>query len=285
MAGEALVDFSDVILRATSTSAESFGGFKAARVGGAAPTATVAGRWTSLFQYDGQPGGFGTTAPTTAAVCTNATGGSVRQAAPAAGARKRLVSIALAALVAGTVGVHDRLSHQGGLSGTATTAQTTNLPTAALTRYTSGTGVEAWGSIYTLIGTTATTSRLSSYTDDNGVTAKVGNLVAIGGTGLREAQREFRYSLENGGKGLRAVASVTNTATTGTVGAFGITLKKQIAWLPLSGVGVGEQFNAMLRGGGPVDLGVDSDACICFDWFANTTTAPELYWHALFLEK
>src|SRR5512138_1596168 len=34
----------------------------------------------------------------------------------------------------GTVIIYDRLSHQGGLSGTVTTAQTTNLPTAALTR-------------------------------------------------------------------------------------------------------------------------------------------------------
>lgn len=285
MSGEALTDFSDVIFRATSTSAESFGGFKAARVGGAAPTAPVAGRWTSLFQYDGQPGGFGTTAPTTAAVCTNAMGGSIRQLPPASGARKRLVSIALAALAAGTVSVHDRLSHQGGLSGTSEVAQSTNLPTAALTRYTSGLGVEAWGSIYTLIGTTATTSRLSSYTDSDGNTAQVGGLVTIGGTGVREAQREFRYSLANGHKGLRAVATVTNTATTGTLGAFGITLKKQIAWLPISAIGVGEQFNALLRNGGPVDLGVDSDACLCFDWFANTTTVPELYWHALFLEK
>jgi hypothetical protein len=122
----------------------------------------------------------------------------------------------------------DRLSHQGGLDGTVTTAQTTNLPTAALTRGdTTGKGVFAGLEIYTQIGTTGTTF-LVTYTNQAGTGSQVSPLVTLGNTGFREANRFIPIPLASGDNGFRSVENVDLTATTGTAGAFGITLYRPL---------------------------------------------------------
>jgi hypothetical protein len=237
-----------------------------------------------LWQYDGFPAGAGTTSPTTSTVITNATNGALKQTTSAASTKKRLLAIALVGLVAGSVIVYDRCVHTGGLSGTVTTAQTTNLPTSALTRHTTGVGVEAWLEIYTQIGTTGTTVA-SSYTDDAGNTGNTSPLATFGGTGFREAQRILPLPLAVGDRGVRAVASVTVTATTGTAGAFGVTLAYPLVIVPVPVAGIGNMWSGLLQAGGPLDLGATSDAAIALAWHPNTTTATELFGQAYFCEK
>jgi hypothetical protein len=128
----------------------------------------------------------------------------------------------------GATGVYyfiDRLSHQGGLSGIVTTAQTTNLPTAALTRYTDGVGVMIGLTIYTVIGGTAATVT-ASYTNQAGVSGRTTAVQAIGGSGNSSAGRMIFLPLQAGDTGVRSVESVTLAATTGTAGNFGVTLFK-----------------------------------------------------------
>ena len=286
-AGDPILDLSDVILLATGGGGgtpEQVNFTKKALVAGAAGGTLVAGRITSLFQYDGQPSGFGSTAPTTSTVVTRATSGTLRQAVPGSGKKKRLISIALVALNAGSVIVYDRLVHTGGLSGTTTTAQTTNLPTSALTRYTTGVGVEPWLEIYTQIGATGTTVSCS-YTDDGGTAGNTSPSATFGNTGFREAQRILPLPLAVGDRGVRAVASVTVLATTGTPGAFGVTLAYPLAVIPVAVAGIGNVWSGLLQNGGPLDLGTDSDAGICLAWHPNTTTATEIFGQAFFLEK
>lgn len=165
------------------------------------------------------------TAPTTAAAPTRTTTGALD--IQNGGTSALGIVGAQMALHSGMVLICDRLSHQGGLSGTVTTAQTTNLPTAALTRYTDGVGVMLGLTIYTQIGTTATTVS-ASYTNQAGTSGQTTPLVAFGGTGFREATRCVLLPLASGDTGVRAVASVTVTATTGTAGAFGVTLFKPL---------------------------------------------------------
>lgn len=183
---------------------------------------TVAGRpydlWTTAV-----PAGV---APTTAAVPTNATLGAIGQQNGGSGALV-ILSSRMSAAYPGQYIIVDRLSHQGGLSGTVTTAQTTNLPTSALTRYTSGEGVMIGITIYTLIGTTATTIS-ASYTNQAGTSGQTTPLVVFGGTAFREAGRMILLPLAAGDTGARAVASVTVTASTTTAGAFGVTLFKPL---------------------------------------------------------
>lgn len=286
-AGDPITDLSDLVFLATGGGGgapEQINFHKRALINGAAPGTLVAGRLTSLWMYDGLPSGASTTAPTTASVPNNGTAGSLKQTTSASSTKKRLLSIVCVALVTGSVILYDRLGQQGGLNGTVTTAQTTNLPTSALTRYTSGVGVEPLIEIYTQIGATGTTATIS-YTDDAGNTGQTSPAFTFGGTGFREAQRMLPVPLAAGDVGVRAVANVDLVATTGTAGAFGVTLAYPLVTLPLSIVGVGRLWSAIMTAGGPLNLGITSDAALAFMWHPNGTTAPEIFGQAFFLEK
>lgn len=163
-------------------------------------------------------------APTTAVVPTSATLGSLAQPPlfDSAGV-SRLARFQVSTPSATTWMLCDRLSHQGGLSGTATGAQTTNLPTAALTRGTGGDGVLLGLEVYTQIGASLTTVT-ASYTNQAGTAAQTTEAVSFGGTNYREANRIMVLPLQTGDTGVRAVASVTAAATTGTAGNYGVTL-------------------------------------------------------------
>lgn len=163
-------------------------------------------------------------APTTAAVPTRTTTGALGQVDSSG--TQRLVGAELN-WSSGLIWLVDRLSHQGGLDATVTSAQTTNLPTAALTRYTSGVGVYAALEIYTQIGATSTTVSIS-YTNTAGTAGQVSPLISFGNGNYREAQRFMIVPLVAGDLGVKSVESVTVTATTGTAGNFGVTLFKPL---------------------------------------------------------
>lgn len=156
----------------------------------------------------------------------------------------------------------DVLNHSGGLDGTVTTEQTTNLPTAALTRYTSGEGVMIGLIIYTQLGATlaAVTVR---YTNQAGTANQVSTAIPFGGTGFREASRLIQIPLAAGDTGVRSVEGVTLTATTGTAGNFGVVLYKPLTFfalesttgtLPLDNVSSGGIVGAFQS--------FDDDACL-----------------------
>jgi hypothetical protein len=124
----------------------------------------------------------------------------------------------------------DMLNISGGLDATSTAAQTTNLPTAALTRYTSGDGVHAALVVHAIVGTSATTFTVS-YTNQAGTSGRISTASQIGATGFRELGALLRIPLEAGDTGIRSVESVTLTATTGTIGNFGVILYKPLAFM------------------------------------------------------
>ena len=130
----------------------------------------------------------------------------------------------------GQIIIADRLSHQAGLSGTVTGEQTTNLPTAALTRSTSGVGVMIGLTIYTAIGGTSTvaTTVTVSYTNTADTAGRISPAVAIGATGFNLANRMIQIPLAAGDLGVKSVQSVTLAASTGTAGNFGVTLYKPL---------------------------------------------------------
>jgi hypothetical protein len=149
----------------------------------------------------------------------------------------------------------DRLCHQGGLSGTVTTAQTTNLPTAALPRYTSGDGVQAAVEIYSQIGSTSTTLTIS-YTNQAGVSGQVSQPIVIGGSSNNSVGVMLPIPLADGDTGVQSVQSVTLAGSTLTAGNFGITLFKRLALLPPhTGNFVERQgYRNYLFGGGAVEI-------------------------------
>ena len=224
-------------------------------------------------------------APTTAAVPTKATTGSAPfDTWQNSGGALQTVCLGgnLSCLTAGVWVVCDRLSHQGALSATVTGAQTTNLPTAALTRYTTGDGVMAGLEIHTGIGATATTVT-ASYTNQAGTAGQTTPAVAFGGTNFNAAGRLILLPLASGDTGVRAVANVNVAATTGTAGAFGVVLFKPLFAFTLWGPDepVDPILSGSMFGGFPEIL---DDACLFMVQWSSVTTGNALTGRLAFAE-
>jgi hypothetical protein len=135
-------------------------------------------------------------------------------------------------LSAASMMVVDLLNVSGGLNASLTTPQTTNLPTAALTRYTSGEGVMAGIVVYNIIGSTYTTVTID-YTNSSGVSGRTSTATTFGGGFYREVGVLIPIPLQTGDTGVRSVESVTIAATTGTAGNFGVCLYKPLSMISL----------------------------------------------------
>jgi hypothetical protein len=128
----------------------------------------------------------------------------------------------------------DRLSHNGGISGTSTGTITTNLPTAALPRFTDGVGVYIGIEIYTTIGATATTIS-ATYTNQAGTGSRTTPNVVFGGGGFNTLTRFLILPLADGDTGVKSVESLSVAATTGTAGNYGVTLFKMLGAMSFDG--------------------------------------------------
>lgn len=160
----------------------------------------------------------------------------------------------------------DRLVTTSGLSGTVTTAQTTNLPTTPLTRSVGGGGVCAAAEIYTSVGTTQSVASVS-YTNQAGVAGQTSDGWRIGSTlAARSVARGFMpISLAQGDTGVRSVESLTLTPSTGTAGDFGITLYRPLCMVYGFGDGTAGgrgQFCPLLGSSGGAMPKIDSNACL-----------------------
>jgi hypothetical protein len=276
----AITDLSDLVNLATNGGAappQNAFFYKVARVGGAAAPATIAGRAASLWTYDGHPSAGAV--PGAASAPTRATAGAL-PLVNAGGTRELwLVQAWATSLVGGTLLLYDRLLHNGGLSGTVTTAQTVG---GTLTRNTGGEGNFALVEIYSAVGTTATTVT-ASYTNQDGTSGRTTTAVAIGGTGFREQTRAILLPLQSGDSGVRAVASITLAASTGTAGSIGVTIGRPLAYVGIGAAGAPGWRDFVT--GTPGLPRIDNDACLSLLWIPATTTSPELIGGYFVVEK
>jgi hypothetical protein len=158
----------------------------------------------------------------------------------------------------------DLLNINGGLNATVTTPQTTNLPTAALTRYTSGEGVMAGIIIFSTVGNTATTIQVS-YTNQAGVSGRNSQLTTFGQSNFREQNIFIPIPLQGADTGFRSIESVTLAATTAAAGNFGVCLYKPLSMIsfesttgqaPLDAVSSGCIIGSLCE--------IHPDACLTF---------------------
>jgi hypothetical protein len=280
----ALTDLSDLINRLTggnSGTPETVFFYKLPRVLGAAVTAPIAGRPASLWTYDGMPASGAV--PTSGAIPTRTTDGAIPFTAPGGSREKFLISAGIVPLTSGVFILYDRLYHIGGLSGTSTADQTVqgSTPSPALTRNTGGAGNFAFAEIYTIVGTTATNITMT-YTNQAGTTGQTA-VTFIGSTAAREVTRAIRFPLAAGDTGIRAVEKVKLTATTGTLGNFGITIARPIAWIPVGAAGTGGWRDYTT--GLPGIPAIDPDACLSLLHIPGAALATELYGAMTFVEK
>jgi hypothetical protein len=272
----AITDLSDLINRQSggnSGTPNNLFHYKVPRVAGAAATVPIIGRAASLWTYDGTPASGAV--PTVGAIPDRSTTGALPFLVATGGRDTHLIGKTLTPLVAGTYLLYDRLFHIGGLSGTSTSAQSVQGSPAspALTRNTGGAGNIAWYEIYTLIGATGTTLTMN-YTNQAGTSGQT-STINIGATNFREVTRVQRIPLAAGDTGIRAINTVQNTATTGTVGNFGITIAQPLAWLPVGAAGTGgwRDYTTGLPGI-PV---IDPNACLALMFIPAAATAPEIW--------
>ena len=201
----------------------------------------AAGTFVSLWRATGQPGQGAI--PAAAAVCDNALTGAIgftQQTAPAttygAWANATCSNSAM------TVEIHDRLMHMGGLNGTLTTAQTvgvdisTNLATANLSARKGDANysdIQWWLEWYTATGSTAATATVAVTYNDGTTGTLSASLAATRPASLMIPLNGLIPSAA-AGKYIRAITTVTLSATTGTAGSFGVTATRPRMTLPLS---------------------------------------------------
>ncbi len=158
--------------------------------------------------------------------------------------------------------IADRLSHSSGLSGTTTTAQTTNLPTAALTRYTDGVGVFIGVEIHTDIGTTGTTFTCE-YTNQAGTGGRTTKATTIGANAKNGAGHLTICPLQDGDTGVRSVQNFDLVASTTVAGDIGITLFKPLMMINyVSSNNVQNSYFDAIVGGGGLLAEIKDNACI-----------------------
>jgi hypothetical protein len=191
----------------------------------------TANSFCSMWRATGQPGQG--SIPAVAAICNNNTIGCVgfnQQTAPATSYLGLLEAISSNSAM--TFELHDRLMHMGGLNGTLTTAQTvgidlsTNLGTDNLEARKGDTNysdVQWWLEWYTATGATVVNITVNvTYNDGT-----VGNLSTFSLAATRPASHMLPLNgyipAAQSGKYIRAVNSITLSATTGVVGSFGVT--------------------------------------------------------------
>lgn len=181
----------------------------------------VAGQFHSLWRATGVPGQGAI--PTTATVCTKALTGAIGFTNQTDPVKSYYAWQTLATSNSATsIEIHDRLAHMGGLSGIITAAQGA-LTLAGVSAPRIGdanfSDVRWWLEWYTDTGATSVTATANvTYNDDT-----TGNLGAITLGATARAGRVFPLVPAVAGKFIKAVNSITLSATTGTAGNFGIT--------------------------------------------------------------
>lgn len=189
----------------------------------------AAGTFVSLWRATGQPGQGAI--PAAAAACNNGLTGAfqfTQQTAPATsyGAYLEMATSNSAM----TVELHDRLAHMGGLSGALASAQTVNIDLNSLSADnlverkgdSNYSDVQWWLEWYTATGSTAVTATVAvTYNDGTTGTLSVA-LAATRPASLMIALNGY-IPAAGAGKFIRAVNTVTLSATTGTAGSFGVT--------------------------------------------------------------
>lgn len=273
----ALTDLSDLVNRMSggnSGNPQSIFINKVGRIAGAAAPSGQTGRPASLWRYDSTHGPGA--APSSGAIPTRTTEGAIPIATVGSGRERWLIQSWATANTPGTLMLYDRLYHIGGLSGTSTSSQMVQgaSPSPAITRNTGGEGNIALFEVYTTIGTTLTTVTMT-YVNQSGTGSRTGS-TAIGSGTHNYVGCARVIPLQAGDTGVRSVTSVQLTTTTGTVGDWGITIARPLAYIPIhsSGAPGWRDFTV----GMPSLPKIDDDACLAWLWIpVSNTVASDIF--------
>jgi len=251
------------------------------RVAGALDV-TVSGKLHSAAYNNGIPGEMTAPGASPAVNPTNATNGSLKQTDAAGGLTKWLTGAAFTAQCAGGLDVvlYDRLAHVGGLDGTS--AGTQSVSSLADTRTGSDyINNEILIEIIALIGATGRTITFT-YTNENSTGGRVTPAIIFGGTGFREAGAMIAVPLQAGDLGVKSVESCIISASTGTVGNFGIVLASTIDVYPIALSGGSVAKNYLNEWGPPPKI--FPGACLMNYYSIAGAVPPRILSHYAFVD-
>lgn len=214
-------------------------------------TAEGAGTWSSLWKVAGLPAA-GANPPLASAgagyVPTRLTTGALRFNNPTSPKLTNLARFMAAGATVGTLILYDRLWACSGFNTTLLTAQSITTPGTIPARDVNGAalgdGVELWLEVYTAPGATGATWTVA-YTSETGGSS---NATYTHPANAESIGQMMPMNLAAGDAGVRAVSSLTCSASSGTAGNVGITLIRRIAELPLQLANVGAAIDALSSG-------------------------------------
>ena len=230
----------------------------------------AAGQFFSLWRATGVPGQGAI--PAAAALCDHTLTGALGFAQQTAPATSYLAWLRMVTSnPAMSVELHDRLAHMGGLSGITAAPQTVGIDLnttasnmAARRGDANYSDVTWWLEWYADTGATSVNVTVAVTYDDG----STGNVVLTGIGATVRAGRLLPIVSAVAGRFIRAVGTVTLSATTGTNGSFGVTATRQRAAIDTSVANKGETGDwAML--GLPE---IANSACLFPVVICNTTT-------------
>jgi hypothetical protein len=233
--------------------------------------ATTAGRWYSPLYVAGMPGAAAAPSPGAAGAALTTYAGALPFSNPASG-NSYLARFSAAANVAGRLRLCDRLWHNSGLSVTSTSAQTVNsaaFPARDRNGTTNGQDILIGLEVTTVMGAGTPAINLSSYTNQDGTTGKVGPTFAMPTTAA--VGSFFEFPLAAGDSGVRAISTYTANATM-TSGAFSLVAYRILAELDIQLGNTGLVLDAIAAGFPQL---YDNTVPFLL-WLPATTTAPTL---------
>lgn len=225
-------------------------------------TTKGAGYYHSLWRIAGAPAAANLPTSGSGSAVTSATDGAM-PLVNAGGSNQLYVGrFSLSSGTVGTFMLYDRLVQTSGLVGNTTGSQTVN--STALTRYTTGTGVQIWLEWYTTTGTNTPTATVS-YTNQAGVSGRTATSPAW--VASMAVGQMLPVPLASGDTGVRSVQSVTLSASTSAAGDFGIVLLKPLFDVPIVTANAGDYMDAFACG----LPAVENNACLALMMLASAT--------------
>lgn len=228
-------------------------------------TPRAVGAYHSMWKVAGNPGPGATPATGVGAIPDDTTAGAFPFVNGAGAENNYLLFVASNSLTLGTIMFYDRLWANSNINDDTTT---TTFTSTALTRHTTGAGVEVWLEIYTAHAAATASTLTVSYTNQANVSGRTGTILKPAVTDI-VGEMFGPMQLQSGDSGVRAIASTTWSVTQ-TSGDAGLVMAKRGGTVPLR---PSDQGASVL---GPFDLPyaeVADDACIAMMLRAGSASA------------
>lgn len=260
----------------------------------------AAGRWASLWSQTQDIG----LAPTGSGVPPRVATGALCQLSTQTGGVMRLVHGELSCSQVGVYLVCDRLNNSGGLQGVPTgTIITGNiggavggggnnifgylvtfgLPTAPLTRYTSGIGV--FVAIETYLTTASAFNTIQMYyTNQAGVQNQISPRTIFGAGGFSAAGCVVIMPLSEGDIGVQQVTGIVLFSGNAAIGNFGVTMFKPLFYMPVLYPGQNLSFDSIQNCMGQMPF-IDPNACLYAMFLQGTGVSPQMLANLTFIEE